>query len=235
MKWLQNKKTLLRSGFLNHFTDYHSHILPGVDDGIKTMGESLELLHLFEEEGVKSMVLTPHIMDEYPKNDTTFLRARFEELQQQYHGNMELRLGGEYMIDSKFGDHLQKGDLLTIKDNYLLVETSYVFEPPGFMASIKEAKDKGYQIVLAHPERYSYMNKEHHRRLKQLCVFYQINLPSILGFYGPRVYQNALELLESDSYQFIGTDIHRLASFQEIFGKLKVNGKLLKKLVKSEE
>lgn len=230
MMWFQNKKTLLKSGFLNHFTDYHTHILPGVDDGIKTMEESLELLRLFEEEGVKSIVLTPHIMDEYPHNDPIFLRARFEKLQQQYQGVIELRLGAEYMIDSKFGEHLQKGDLLTIKDNFLLVETSYAFEPPSFTAAIKEAKDKGYQIVLAHPERYSYMTKEHHRQLKQLCVFYQLNLPSILGFYGPKVYQNALDLLESDSYHFIGTDIHRVASFQEIYAKRKVSGKLLKRL-----
>lgn len=228
--FFQNKKTLLRSGFLNHFTDYHTHILPGVDDGIKTMEESLELLHLFEEEGVQSIVLTPHIMDEYPKNDTTFLRTRFNELQQQYQGSIELRLGAEYMIDSKFGEHLQKGDLLTIKENFLLVETSYAFEPPGFLAAIKEAKDKGYQIVLAHPERYSYMTQEHHRQLRQLSVFYQLNLPSILGFYGHKVHQNALELIESDSYHFIGTDIHRVASFQEIYAKRKVNGKLLKRL-----
>lgn len=229
MMWFQNKKTLLKSGFLNHFTDYHTHILPGVDDGIKTMEESLELLRLFEEEGVKSIVLTPHIMDEYPHNDPIFLRARFEKLQQQYQGVIELRLGAEYMIDSKFGEHL-KGEMLTIKENYLLVETSYVFEPQGFMAAIKEAKDKGYQIVLAHPERYSYMTREHHRQLRQLCVFYQLNLPSVLGFYGPKVYQNALDLLESNSYHFIGTDIHRVVSFQEIYAKRKVSGKLLKRL-----
>jgi tyrosine-protein phosphatase YwqE len=226
----QNKKTLLRSGFLNHFTDYHTHILPGVDDGIKTIEESLELLQLFEEEGVKEIVLTPHIMDEYPQNNPHFLKARFAELQGVYKGTIELRLGAEYMIDSKFGEHLQKGDLLTIKENYLLVETSYAFEPQGFMAAIKEAKDKGYQIVLAHPERYSYMTKEHHRQLRQLCVFYQLNLPSILGFYGPKVYQNALELLESNAYHFIGTDIHRVVSFQEIYAKRKVSGKLLKRL-----
>jgi len=108
----QNKKTLLRSGFLNHFTDYHTHILPGVDDGIKTIEESLELLQLFEEEGVKAIVLTPHIMDEYPQNNPHFLKARFAELQGVYKGTIELRLGAEYMIDSKFGEHLQKGDLL---------------------------------------------------------------------------------------------------------------------------
>lgn len=220
---IQSKKTLLKSGLLNHFTDYHTHILPGVDDGIKTIEESLELLHLFEAEGVKMIVLTPHIMDEYPKNDTQYLKVRFAELQNAYKGSIELRLGAEYMIDSKFGEHLQNGDLLTIKENFLLVETSYAFEPPGFMAAIKEAKDKGYQIVLAHPERYSYMTREHHRQLRQLGVLYQLNLPSILGFYGPKVQQNASELLEHDSYQFLGSDIHRLAAFQQVYTKRKLS------------
>ena len=230
MKWLQNKKTLLRSGFLNHFTDYHSHILPGVDDGIKTLEESLELLQLYEHEGVKKVVFTPHIMDEYPKNEPEYLKRCFEEFQKVYQGSIELHLGAEYMIDSKFEEHLQKGDLLTIKDNFVLIETSYVFEPSGFMAAIREAKEKGYQIVLAHPERYSYMNKEHHRQLRQLGVLYQLNIPSILGFYGPKVQQNARELLEHDSYQFLGSDIHRLASFHEVYGKRKLSRRELQSL-----
>jgi protein-tyrosine phosphatase len=218
-----SKKSLLKIGFLNQFTDYHTHILPGVDDGLKTVEDALALLDLYEKNGVKKVVFTPHIMDEYPQNNSFFLKNRFEEFLKLYKGNIELRLGAEYMIDSKFGEHIQNGNLLTIKDHFLLVETSYAFEPPGFLAAIKEAIDKGYQIVLAHPERYSFMTRELHRQLRQLGVLYQLNIPSLLGFYGPKVQQNAKELLERDSYHFLGSDIHRLASFEQVYAKRKLS------------
>jgi len=97
-----SKKTIVESGILRHFIDYHSHILPGVDDGIKTFKDSLQILNQYEQWGVEQVVFTPHIMEEYPQNQPEFLREKFADFCVQYKGKVSLRLGGEYMIDGRF-------------------------------------------------------------------------------------------------------------------------------------
>jgi protein-tyrosine phosphatase len=225
-----SKKTIVESGFLRHFIDYHSHILPGVDDGIKTFNESLQILNQYEQWGVEQVVFTPHIMEEYALNQPAFLKEQYSIFCDQYQGKISLRLGGEYMIDGGFSNHLQNGEMLTIKDHHILVEASYAFEPPGFLGLIREAKDKGYQVVLAHPERYSFMTKGLHRQIKQLDVLFQLNLPSLFGYYGSKAAQNAKEFLERNEYSFIGSDIHRVESLKTIFQTKGLNASLFKGL-----
>lgn len=118
------------------FTDYHSHILPGVDDGVQTMDESLEILRLYEEQGIKSVWLTPHIMEDIP-NTTAHLRDRFAELQAAYTGGVQLHLAAENMLDNLFEERLGKNDLLPLGENgdHLLVETSYFSPPMGLKIS----------------------------------------------------------------------------------------------------
>lgn len=212
-----SKKSIVESGILPHFTDFHSHILPGVDDGIKTFEESIRILDQYEQWGVEHVVFTPHIMEEYSMNQPAFLREQFAAFCAQYQGRISLRLGGEYMIDGGFSQHIQSGDILTIKEYHILVEASYAYQPSGFLGSLREAKDKGYQVVLAHPERYAFMTKTLHHQLKQLGVLYQLNLPSLFGYYGPKVTQNAKELLANNEYSFSGSDIHRVESLKTIF------------------
>lgn len=231
------KKSLHEIDFLPQLTDYHSHILPGVDDGVRKIEDSLEILSHYEQYGVKKVVLTPHIMEEYPKNYPEFLREQFKKFCAIYKGPISLQLGAEYMIDGTFSTHLQKGDLLTIKENFILVETSYAFEPPGFLACISEARNLGYNVVLAHPERYSYFNGSIFKQIKQLGVLLQLNLPSLLEYYGPQVAQNARELLQSNEYSFMGSDIHRVHSLETIFkskglGRREIEG--IRRLVNSE-
>lgn len=224
------KKSIVQSGILPHFIDYHSHILPGVDDGVKTLEESIKILDQYEQWGVKQVVFTPHIMEEYPHNQPEFLRDKFTDFCAQYKGKVSLRLGGEYMIDGGFSKHVQNGGMLTIKDQHLLVETSYAYEPPGFLGLLREAKDKGYQLVLAHPERYIFMTKGLHQQIKQLGVLYQLNLPSLFGYYGLKVAQNAKEMLERNEYSYFGSDIHRVESLKTIFQTKGLNASLFKGL-----
>lgn len=225
-----SKKSIVESGILPHFIDYHSHILPGVDDGVKTFEESIQILDQYEKWGIEQVVFTPHIMEEYPLNQPTFLRDQFAAFCAQYQGRIALCLGGEYMIDGAFSKHLESGDLLTIKDNYLLVEASYAYEPPGFLGSLREAKDKGFQLVLAHPERYAFMTKTLHHQIKQLGVLFQLNLPSLFGYYGPKVTQNAKELLANKEYSFYGSDLHRVESLKTIFQQKGLRKKELESL-----
>ena len=135
--WPFRKRISLKdSGIFKNFTDCHSHILPGVDDGVQTMEEALEILRLYEELGIKSVWLTPHIMEDMP-NTTLHLRERYAELQATYSGPIKLHLASENMLDNLFEERLEKNDLLPLGESgdHLLVETSY-FNPQFNLPSI---------------------------------------------------------------------------------------------------
>ncbi len=192
-------------------TDWHSHILPGVDDGIKTMEESLAVLRTFDELGVKRVWLTPHIMEDYP-NETSALKDRFEELKESWTGKVELRLAAENMLDSLFSERIDKNDVLPIGEegNHLLVETSYYTPPMGLYETIDKIRRSGYFPVLAHPERYRYMEAEDYRRLKGEGVLFQVNMLSLSGAYGDSAARKMAWLLSEGMADVIGSDIHRL-------------------------
>ena len=122
--------SLAESGLFEGFTDWHSHILPAVDDGVRSVEEALGILHGYEALGMKTVWLTPHIMEEMP-NTPESLKRKFEELQTAYSGRIELHLAAEHMLDNLFDERLDGNDLLPIgrRGDHLLVETSY-FNPP---------------------------------------------------------------------------------------------------------
>ena len=197
------------SSLLNNFTDHHSHILPGVDDGVKKMEVSLKVLERYEQLGIAAVWCTPHVMEDIP-NTTEALRARFAELCEAYHGPIRLHLAAEYMMDALFEERLGQGDLLSLGEegNQLLVETSY-FTPPMDMDSIlKQIKQKGYYPVLAHPERYVYMGKERYTELKNKDIRFQLNLSSLAGAYGSEAKDKAHWILKHNYYNLAGSDLH---------------------------
>lgn len=219
MRWwpFQKKQTLAESGLLQGMTDYHSHLLPGVDDGVQTAEESLEILRLYEQLGIREVWFTPHIMEDIP-NTTAGLRELFAQFQACYNGPIRLHLAAEYMLDNLFKERLAKQDLLSLgaEGNHLLVETSY-FNPPmdlhGMMEKIKSA---GFIPVLAHPERYTYMGEKEYRRLKESGVMFQSNLPSLTGSYGKQVLQKVRHFSVKGYTDIWGTDTHRLQVLKAI-------------------
>ena len=199
------------SSLLTGFTDHHSHILPGVDDGVKKMEVSLKVLERYEQLGIAEVWCTPHIMEDIP-NTTEKLQARFAELCEAYQGPIKLHLAAEYMMDALFEERLEQGDLLKLGDegNQLLVETSY-FTPPMDMDKILlRIKQKGLYPVLAHPERYVYMNKERYTELKDKGIRFQLNLSSLAGAYGSEAKDKALWILKKEYYNLVGSDLHSL-------------------------
>lgn len=216
--WPFSKKTTIaQSGLLAGAIDHHSHILPGVDDGVESMEESLRILATYETAGVKELWLTPHIMEDIP-NTPEKLKARFAELEAAYTGNIKLHLAAEYMIDNNLHRLLSNegegGDIIQCllpignKGNHLLVETSYYNPPIRLHETLRKIKSLGYHPLLAHPERYMYMDKEEYKELHEEGVKFQLNLPSICGAYGSTVKKRALWLLKEELYDAIGSDTH---------------------------
>lgn len=215
--WPFKKRVLLRDkAIFKGFTDWHSHILPGVDDGVQTMAESLEILSSYEQLGVKVVWLTPHIMEDIP-NTLSLLRERFAELQAAYRGNVKLYLAAENMLDNLFDERLEKNEVLPLGEtnDHLLVETSYFNPPMNLYDILERIKAKGYYPVLAHPERYVYMEKADYQQLKELGVKFQLNLPSLYGLYGKHVQEKAEQLKKKAFYDYVGTDIHSVWLLQK--------------------
>ena len=157
--WKRPKRTLATSDLLRGLTDCHSHLLPGVDDGVRSLDESLQILAEMESAGIRKVWLTPHVMEDMP-NTTERLRERFARLQDAYTGPVRLALAAEYMLDNLFAARLEADDVLPLIEErtYLLVETSCFNPPMGFHALLERIRSRGYVPLLAHPERYRYLS-----------------------------------------------------------------------------
>ena len=216
--WLFKKKIRLKdSGFFQGFIDWHCHLLPGVDDGVQTMEESLQILSFYEQLGVSEVWLTPHIMEDIP-NTTEGLKERFAKLNAAYQGNITLLLAAENMLDNLFEERLAKNDLLPLgKDGkHLLVETSYFNPPMELLSVLQRIQKKGYYPLLAHSERYEYMQKRDYQALKEEHVSFQLNLPSLAGMYGKHVQEKAEALLKAGMYDRTGCDIHAIGCYKTL-------------------
>lgn len=215
MFFFNTKKKLIDIGVFQGATDWHSHILPSVDDGISSMEHAIKTLKYYEKIGISDVWFTPHIMEDIP-NQTADLRKRFEELQTAYDGSVKLHLAAENMIDNLFNERLANRDLLPIgtKGDHLLVETSYFQPPLNLYDTLQKIQEIGLQPILAHPERYAYMEQVDYDRLKQMKVKLQLNLGSLVGGYGPGAQEKSLMLLTKGYYDFYGSDLHRLDAFR---------------------
>ena len=208
--WLVSNKILVKdSGIFERFCDYHCHLLPRVDDGVQEAEESFYILSQLESIGVEVVWLTPHIMGDIP-NGTEDLKRRFEAFQSAYTGQIELHLAAENMLDNLFMQRLKARDLLTfgIAGKHLLVETSYFNPPMDMEGIINKIQNAGYIPVLAHPERYQYMDMRYYINLKKSNVLFQLNIPSLIGAYGVEAQKKAEMLLAKRMYDCCGTDIH---------------------------
>lgn len=210
-------KSLIESGMLSGMTDWHSHILPGVDDGIRTMSDSLALLEQYDKWGIAEVWLTPHIMEDYP-NTPERLRGIFAELTGAWKGKVKLHLAAEHMMDALFTERLAAGRVMPIgkEGEYLLVETSY-FNPPMNMEQIlADVKKAGYFPLLAHPERYRYMSEKDYEKLRENDIRFQVNFNSLVGGYGETARKKAEWLLRKGWVEAVGSDVHRLATLQKL-------------------
>lgn len=200
--------------------DMHSHLLPGLDDGAATLEDSLALLRELRYLGFKRLVMTPHIMGDFYKNTPGGIREALALLREaaaaEGLSDVVLECAAEYYLDEFLGRKLADGtEMLTFggAQRYLLFETSYLNEPLNLYDIIFELKSQGYQPVLAHPERYTYLHgrlAEIEKLRRDYGVLLQINLNSLAGYYSPAAQKVAEQLIDARLVDFVGTDTHHL-------------------------
>lgn len=200
---------------LDGLTDWHSHILPGVDDGCRTMEESQKLLAMYEQAGIRSVYMTPHVMQDMP-NTTADLKIEFERLRRKCSGMVHISLASENLLDFLFGQRLQERDFLLLTGRKLLVETSFYNPPSDFDDILADIFKAGLVPVLAHPERYVYMDEKRYQALHKSGVQFQVNIPSLAGIYGPEVKDRAEMIIAGNMADCYGTDVHGTEEFKEL-------------------
>ncbi len=195
--------------------DLHSHLIPGIDDGSKTMEQSLEMLRAMQALGYEKVITTPHVMSDAYQNSTQTIVNGLQSLREASLANgitIEIEAAAEYYLDEELIRRLERGDILTLGDKYLLFETSYISKPLNFEEVVYEIQAKGYKALLAHPERYRYISdpQKEFGRMKELGIFLQLDINSLGGFYGREAMKHALILSESGMIDFLGSDVHRI-------------------------
>jgi tyrosine-protein phosphatase YwqE len=218
--------------------DIHNHVLPGIDDGAQTVKDSLAILNGFVELGIDKMICTPHIkMDQFPNTPDSINRSYkilMDEMVKNSIQDLHLNIAAEHMLDQHFEQLLLNDQFLTLPGGYLLVETSFRGLPLSFAESLSKIQDKGFYPVLAHPERYFYFqgNLSKLRGVKNQGVFLQVNLLSLVGYYGKDIKKQALKLISNGLIDFIGTDVHNTYQLELIKNSTasKELGKSIKKL-----
>ncbi len=202
-------------------TDIHSHILPGIDDGAKSLNESIAMIEALVLLGYKKAVLTPHIMNEGYKNDTERILNLFYLLNKQIQAkniDIVLDVSAEYYLDDNFLFLLSSNDILPLCGNHILFETSYLSLPFNFKEIIYEMRVRGYRPLLAHPERYIYVRDNYsiYEEWRDLGIEFQLELNSFNAKYGKEALKRAVWLSQKGWIDYLGTDAHSIEDILRI-------------------
>lgn len=206
-------KPFLRDLLGGNFVDIHSHLLPGIDDGAKTIDNTKMLIKSLKGLGVSQFITTPHISHYLWDNSPLTIINSYIETKQiitNENINISLKAAAEYFMDDWFENHFKSEKLLTLKDNYVLVEMSYMNAPIQLYKTLFDLQVAGYIPVLAHPERYLFYHKNFNEydKLKKAGCRFQLNLLSVVGYYGSEINKIAEQILKKGMYDFAGTDVH---------------------------
>jgi tyrosine-protein phosphatase YwqE len=234
-------KPYLKDFLSGDYTDIHSHLLPGIDDGARTIIETAKLVKALKEIGVYQFITTPHISHYIWNNSPQTIIANHSEtklLLDDHNVKVPFHAAAEYFMDDWFENHFKSEKLLTLKDNYVLVEMSYMNAPVQLYKILFDLQVAGYIPVLAHPERYLFYHKKfnEYEKLKKAGCLFQLNLLSLVGYYGEGITKVADQLLKKGMYDFTGSDVHHnnhIAAFNQ---KIKIkNIAPLKEIIKNNQ
>jgi protein-tyrosine phosphatase len=195
-------------------TDMHSHLLPGIDDGSPDLETSLQLIRSMTEMGFTKLITTPHIMWDMYKNTREIILEKLKVLRTAVKEEglaVEINAAAEYFLDDYVAGLLKNNEpLLTVSGNMVLVEFSLAHPSMSLKDILFEMQMQGYQPIIAHPERYIYLerNKEFYDELKDIGCLFQLNLLSLSNYYGKTVQELAQHLVKKEYYELVGTDLH---------------------------
>jgi protein-tyrosine phosphatase len=224
---LFKSKPLLKDLIPDNYVDIHSHLLPGIDDGAKNFEDSLRLAKALHGFGTSQIITTPHIIHHFWENTSEIIKAKHEITGAELVKNqvsMPFRAAAEYMMDEHFVHLFQSKEVLTLKDNYVLVEMSYLNPPIQLYSILFDLQVAGYIPVLAHPERYTFFhqNFEEYNKLINAGCLLQLNLLAIVGYYGEGITKIAEKLLKNGMYSFVGSDVHHNNHIAAFDKKIKI-------------
>jgi len=194
-------------------TDMHSHLIPGIDDGAPDLDTSISLIKGLTKLGFQKIITTPHVMSDLYKNDSeTILRGREQVIDELRKRNMNVgfEAAAEYYLDDHFEKLIEKKDILSFGDNYVLFELSFLSEPASLMRAAFNLQMAGFKPVLAHPERYNFWHDspEKLNELSEKGLLLQLNLNSLAGLYNPKVKKIAEYMIDQEIVDFLGSDCH---------------------------
>lgn len=233
---LFKSKYYLKDILPNNYIDIHNHILPGIDDGAKTLEETNKLISQMKAINITGAIATPHTFDPLWDNTPDSIKKSYEIATTTKLNNSFLKgYASEYMLDQKLIKTIKKEPLLCIHEDYILIEFHLFSYPINLYEMLFELKVQNYKIVLAHPERYLYLHNSinKYKKLKEFGVYFQLNLLSLVGYYGKEIQAMAEVLLQNGFYNFTGTDIHNEKQISQLttkpipFSKRNILGDLL--------
>ena len=194
--------------------DMHSHLLPGIDDGLKTLDETIRFISELEQLGYTKLICTPHIISDIHPNSAETILPKLELVRnalKEKKINITIEAAAEYMVDIDMEKEIKSGrPLLTFGRNLILIEMSYVAPSPNMERVVFHLRMSGLHPVIAHPERYAYYhhNFEIYERFADMGCYLQVNLLSLLGYYGKPVKIAAEKMIKNNMVDLLGTDIH---------------------------
>lgn len=232
------KNAVLKDLIPSDYVDIHSHLLPGIDDGAVAIEDTLFLIHELQKMGFKQFITTPHIYTTVWDNSTAIIQQKYNETLPALAKNTSIKFGAEYMIDPYFVNLFQNKPLATLKDNYVLVELSYINPPIQLYDILFELQIAGYLPILAHPERYPFYNSNFNEftKLKNAGCLFQLNLLSTVGYYGIEATKSCESLLKRGLIDFVGSDVHHAKHIESFSNKLLIsNVKTLEKAIENNQ
>jgi len=235
---IKNKLGSLSKEKINllHRVDLHSHLIPSIDDGVKSLDESVSLIRQLKECGFRKIITTPHTMSHRYQNTKETIYEGYEILKKELvrvERDIELEVASEYYHDQHFIELIDKGEILTFGDKYVLFELSYNVKPFMLRETVYKLREAGYKPVLAHPERYVYYDSEkHYRELRDMGLYFQINMISTQDFYGKKAKKAVEKIISLGMVDFIGSDIHS-QKYMDTFKKSLASSTYLKIMTKN--
>lgn len=214
--------------------DFHSHILPNIDDGSRNMEQTVEILKEAKNAGFNKIISTSHYMEEYYNIDEKQRKKLIEEVKEQSQG-IELFLGSEIYVTGNIVELLKDQKASTINNSkYVLFELPLNTKEIMAKEVIYRLIENNYVPIIAHPERYKYVqeNIEYIMELVDMGALLQSNYGSIIGMYGRKSESTVKKLLKEDAVQFLGSDVHRE---KQVYDKIPKILKKLNKIVSKEK